>query len=110
MKSRPAEDQAVKRRLEVILRVRAGRLTATEGARELGVSRKTYYQWENRALAALGEALVDRAGGRPPEEVDEEKEALKRRIAELEERLLVLEQTQRIREALSEAKTAAQKK
>jgi DNA-binding XRE family transcriptional regulator len=42
-----------RQRAEVILKVRAGRMTAAHGARLLGVSRKTYYQWEQRALAGM---------------------------------------------------------
>ena len=40
-------------------------MTATEAAKELGVSRKTYYKWEQRGLAALMEGLEDQAAGRP---------------------------------------------
>jgi len=40
-------------------------MTATEAAKELGVSRKTYYKWEQRGLAALMEGLEDQTAGRP---------------------------------------------
>jgi transposase-like protein len=40
-------------------------MTATEGAAALGVSRKTYYKWENRALGAMLDGLEDRDTGRP---------------------------------------------
>jgi DNA-binding XRE family transcriptional regulator len=49
MKGNEAEDLA-QRRAEIIVQVQSGQLTATEAARQLGVSRKTYYQWERRAL------------------------------------------------------------
>ena len=90
------KDMAMARkRAEIILKVRNGQLTATEAARELGVSRKTYYKWENRALEAMVNALEDRNGGRPIQEKDPEKEHLQKELvilerekAKLEERLL----------------------
>ena len=54
-----------KHRAEVILKVRSGRLSASAGAKELGVSRKTYYQWEQRALEAMLKALTEKEPGRP---------------------------------------------
>jgi len=43
------EQKLARERALVILRVRSGVLTAKQGAQELGVSRKTYYEWEERA-------------------------------------------------------------
>jgi len=80
--------------------VQSGLLTATEAARQLGVSRKTYYKRENRALSGLMAAVQDRESGRPGTIVDEEKDAQKRRIEDLEKEVLVLQQTLRIREVL----------
>jgi transposase len=37
-------------RAMVILQVHGGALTAKEGAKLLGVSRKTYYEWEEKSL------------------------------------------------------------
>lgn len=110
MKKIRESGDAVERRASVILRVQVGLLTASEGARELGVSRKTYYQWENRALSALVKTLQDGSGGRPKRRVDEEKAALKKRVEELEAKDRVRAQVERIREVLGGAKGAAQKK
>jgi len=87
-------------RAELILKVRAGVITASEAAKQLGVSRKTYYKWEKRGLAAMLEGLYEHNSGRPATEVDEEKEVLKNRLQELQEQVKVLEQTMRIREVL----------
>ena len=72
------------RRAEIIMKVRSGIMTATEAARELGVSRKTYYKWEKRGLAALLDGLSDQPTGRPeiPGPPLEEVE-LARQLAEL---------------------------
>jgi len=52
-------------RTDLIIQVRTGQLTATAAAQQLGVSRKTFYVWENRALAAVTQALETGVAGRP---------------------------------------------
>ena len=52
-------------RAEMIMKVRCGLMTASQAARQLGVSRKTYYKWEKRGLGALLESLGDQKAGRP---------------------------------------------
>jgi len=89
-----------RQRAQLIMQVRSGVLSAQEAARQLGVSRKTYYKWERRALAAMVEALGDREQGRPPRPSDPEKEALQRQTQELQAKVEVLEQTERIRQQL----------
>jgi transposase len=91
-----------RRRAQLIMQVRSGSLSAQEAARQLGISRKTYYKWERRALAAMVEALGNREQGRPPRPTDPEKEALQRQTQELQAKLQVLEQTERIRQALEQ--------
>lgn len=55
----------VRKRAEVIMKVRCGLLSATQAAKELGVSRKTYYKWEKRGLSALLDGLAEKDSGRP---------------------------------------------
>ena len=71
-------------RASVIMRVQKGEITATEAARLLGVSRKTYYQWEKRGLTGLLSGVSEQEPGRPVQQIDPEKEALQRKVAELE--------------------------
>jgi transposase len=98
-----AHPQALARqRAQLIMQVRSGLLSAQEAARQLGISRKTYYKWERRALAAMVEALGNREHGRPPLPSDPEKQALQRQTQELQAKLQVLEQTGRIRQALEQ--------
>jgi len=98
-----AHQQALARqRAQLIMQVRSGVLSAQEAARQLGISRKTYYQWERRALAAMVEALGNRPPGRPPRPLDPEKEALERQTQELRAKLEVLEQTEGIRQRLEQ--------
>ena len=47
------------------MKVQAGLLTATEGAKQLGVSRKTYYELETKALSGMMQAIHPGRTGRP---------------------------------------------
>ncbi len=88
-------------RAMVILHVRSGALTAKEGAKLLGVSRKTYYEWEEKSLKAMALALENRPAGRPPVPIDEEKETLRERVRELEKKLDLAEKTIEVKELLA---------
>lgn len=90
-KNDPNQEQA-RKRAELILKVRSGLMTAKDAATELGVSRKTYYKWEQRALSAMVNALSDRRSGRPSQPVDGKKEAMKQEINGLQKALLESEQ------------------
>jgi len=41
-------DDLAQKRARIIMQVRGGTMTAEEGANQLGVSRKTYYEWEKK--------------------------------------------------------------
>jgi transposase len=103
-------EELARQRAEIIVQAQGGKLTATEAARRLGVSRKTYYQWERRALGGMMEALQDKEAGRPSKPLDPEKEVLQKRLKEMEERERIRQQVDRIRSVVGEAKTAAGKK
>ena len=91
-------DQALARlRAELIVEVRSGRITAKEAAKRLGVSRKTYYKWEKRALKGMVEALGERASGRPAAHIDREKQTLQEKSERLEKTVEGLERTLKIR-------------
>jgi len=101
-KTSPHQPALARQRAQLILQVRSGLLTAEAAARQLGVSRKTYYKWERRALVAMVEALGNRDQGRPLRPIDPEKEALRRQTAALQAKLTILEQTERLRRLLAE--------
>ena len=94
------EQELARERAMVILQVHGGAITATEGAKLLGVSRKTYYEWEEKSLKAMAQVLENRSPGRPPAPVDPEKEALRERIQELEKKLDLAEKTIEVKELL----------
>ena len=97
---REKEQKLARERALVILKVRSGALTAKEGAKLLGVSRKTYYEWEEKSLRAMALALENRIAGRPPAPTDEEKETLRERVQELEKKLYLAEKTVEVKEIL----------
>ncbi len=96
-------------RAMVILQVRSGALTAKEGARRLGISRKTYYEWEEKSLRAMTLALENRPAGRPTLPVDQEKETLRERVRELEKKLDLAEKTIEVKELLGAYKEFREK-
>ena len=92
--------ELARERALVILQVRSGALTAKEGARLLGESRKTYYEWEEKSLKAMALVLENHPPGRPLVPVDQEKETLRERIQELEKKLDQAEQAIEVKELL----------
>jgi transposase len=104
------KQERARQRAGVILQVRGGVLTVREGARLLGVSRKTYYEWEERSLRAMAQALENGSPGRPPRPIDEEKEALRERVLELEKKLYLAEKTIEVKEMLAAYDTLRTKK
>ena len=90
-------------RLETIIKVRMEQMTVTEAAQELGVSRKTWYQWEERGLKAIVESLSDRDPGRPRRDPDPEKDALLEQMIELKKQNILLQQSLDINRILNQA-------
>jgi len=93
-------DPKAEERMRVILEHWAGRKNATEAATDLRVSRKTFYEWLDRAKDGIYQAVKDRHGGRPPEPVDTEKEELRQEVETLEKERAVLEGRLRIQQAI----------
>lgn len=96
--SNSTDKERARQRAQVVFAVRSGQITADEGARQLGVSRKTYYEWESRALRAMTEAMENRPPGRPGNAQDGEKQRLEQEVSSLKEKLFVAEKTQEVRD------------
>ena len=101
MSQEEKNQEQAKKRAEVILKVRTGQMTAKEAAKLLGVSRKTYYEWEERGLQGMMDALLNRPPGRPEKKKDPEKEELKKKVEGLEQELYLSEHMQEIRKLMS---------
>jgi transposase-like protein len=89
--------QQAQERARVILQVRSGQITAKEGARQLGISRKTYYQWEKRALQGMLSQLQEQPPGRPAKRSDPQLAAMQAKIQQLEAKLEIAQQTAEVR-------------
>lgn len=76
----------------------------------MGVSRKTYYEWERRGLSGLLRELEDQAAGRPPSPNSPKEAALQARLQQMERKLAVAEQTAEIRAVLRAMEKASAKK
>lgn len=101
----PARQRAL-----LILQVRTGQITATAAAQQLGLSRKSYYQWEKRALAALVQSQEPQAPGRPRKESDPEKEQLRQQVTQLEGKIRQLEQVMELRQVVRKLQGSDAKK
>lgn len=97
----PHLNPKARERASVILQVRSGQITASQGAKLLGVSRKTYYQWEKRALEAMMNSLQELEPGRPRKKVDPALQAMESRVETLESQLKTASQTAQLRATLS---------
>jgi hypothetical protein len=77
-------------RIETITAVIAGRMTAAQAARSLGMSRNHFQTLMHRGMGALAEAVTPQAAGRPPKPreivaLEQENERLRRENARLRE-------------------------
>ena len=85
-------------------------MTVKAAAATLGISRKTYYEWEARGLGAMLGQLEDQTAGRPASPVSATETALQAKVADLEQKLAVAEQTAEIRAVLLAMEQAGTKK
>ena len=95
-------EQLVQLWMEKIVQVQSGLLTASAAAKQMNMSRKTYYQKERRALSGMRAGLLQKDSGRPRNPFDEEKEKLKTEMHELREEVTRLHQVQRVREVMDD--------
>ncbi len=100
MEKEEREEKLARERASIILQVRSGALTATEGAEQVGVSRKTYYEWEDRALKAMALVLKNHPPGRPTVPLDPEKEELRKKVQDLEKKLYLAEGAVEVKDLL----------
>lgn len=73
---------AARKRAQIIMKVRCGLMTAAEAAKQLGVSRKTYYRWEQRGLEGMLNGVCEHKAGRPPKPADPAQSALQKQMDE----------------------------
>ena len=96
------QDEKARKRSEMIVKVQSNLMTATDAAKELGISRKTFYEWQKKGLAGMVTALTDTPAGRPSAPSDSEKEELKRKLAETQRELELVRARMRIQEIMAD--------
>ena len=96
-------------RAQLIMKVRCGLMNASEAARQLGVSRKTYYKWEQRGLSALLDGLSDQAPGRPEKQENPVEAELERQLTEVKRQNTVLEQKMALKDLVADFQLRSQK-
>lgn len=96
-------------RASVIMEVRSGKMTVEDGARKLRVSRKTYYEIENRALMAMMGAVQNHRAGRPKKVLEPEKKQLKDQVRALEKELALSRMKLKIQYLVEELRNEPQK-
>ena len=107
MGKRLSSHQTMRLRAEMIMKVRCGLITAAQAARRLGVSRKTYYKWEQRGLNGLLDGVTDQSPGRPAGASDEHRQALERQLSEAMTQIELLNHKLELKDVLMELKVAA---
>ena len=115
MKQAASTQEKARQRAEVIMKVRCGLMTARQAAELLGVSRKTYYKWEERGLAGLLSGLADQASGRRFQPVDLDRQALQQQLEQAHRQCAILQHKMALKDALVDMKltpgmTRAEKK
>ena len=106
MKKRPTTQQAARQRAEVIMKVRCGLMSASQAAEQLGISRKTYYKWEQRGLSALLTGLEDQSPGRPCQPVDSQQQALEKQLEQAHRDNALLKHKMELKDVLTDLKLA----
>lgn len=104
MKKRPTTQQTARHRAEVIMKVRCGLMNASQAAHQLGISRKTYYKWEQRGLSALLAGLTDQPPGRPSQPVDSRQQALEKQLEQAHRDNTLLKHKMELKDVLTDLK------
>ena len=86
------------------MKVRCGLMTAREAAEHLGVSRKTYYHWEQRGLSALLSSLADQGEQPALPTGGLEKQALERQLEQAHRECAILQHKMALKDVLVELK------
>lgn len=97
-------DESARKRAQIIMKVNCGLMTATQAAKELNVSRKTYYKWEKKGLAALLGNVTDQKAGRPKAEQDPKQKDLEQKLAQALKETEVLRRKMELKDILADVK------
>jgi transposase len=91
-------------RAEMIMKVRCGLISARQAAERLGVSRKTYYKWEQRGLSAMLDGITEQSPGRPVKASDPYRQSLQRQLSEAKRQIELLNHKLALKDILIDLK------
>lgn len=86
------------------MKVRCGHLTARQAAEELGVSRKTFYKWEQRGLNALLDNVIDQPAGRRAHPSNDRLLLLEKQLSQAHREIELLNHKMALKDVLMELK------
>jgi len=104
MANQPSTRQTARLRAEMIMKVRCGMLTARQAAERLGVSRKTFYKWEQRGLSALLDSVTDQPPGRPAHPPDNHRQWLEKQLQDANRQIDLLNRKMALKDVLMDLK------
>ena len=96
--------QTARLRAELIMKVRCGLITARQAAERLGVSRKTFYKWEQRGLSALLDSVTDQSPGRPAHPPDDHRRWLEQQLRDANREIDLLNHKMALKDVLADLK------
>jgi transposase len=102
MAKQPSNQQTARLRAEMIMKVRCGLLTARQAADRLGVSRKTFYKWEQRGLSALLDSVTDQTPGRPAQPPEDHRRWLEKQLIDANRQIDLLNHKMALKDVLME--------
>lgn len=100
MKDPSWKDPRAQERALLIMQVQAGTITASQAAKQLGISRKTYYQWEQRALSSMLDAVTQLPPGRPRKNISPTERKLEQKVWILQKQIDKAQESKEIRAIL----------
>lgn len=96
-------EEGLREKILLIMQAQTGVMKVASAARQLRVSRKTFYQLSRRGIAAMAAALRPRSAGRPGKARQPGEEYLLEENGRLQKENLELRRIVRIRELLHQA-------
>ena len=104
MANYPSTPQTARLRAELIMKVRCGLITGRQAAKQLGISRKTFYKWEQRGLSALLEGVTDQHPGRPPDPSNDRCQVLEKQLSAAKQEIELLNHKMALKDVLMNLK------
>jgi transposase len=104
MPKQPSTQQTARLRAEMIMKVRCGLLTARQAAARMGVSRKTFYKWEQRGLERPARQCDRPASGTPSQSFGRPSPILEKQLFQANREIDLLNHKMALKDVLMELK------